>query len=233
MTNQRMAIKMVSFDLDGTLVDTASEIALAVNRTLVDFGRAERPLPEIAQLIGAGAHELMGRLLARIDAAEALDSSRVLACFDQHYADTAGTLGKPYEGCHDTLQALRDDGVRLACVTNKELRHARRVLDANQLAGYFELVIGGDTLPCKKPDGAVLRHVLAAFDSTAAQAIHVGDSEVDIAAARHAGVAAWAVPWGYNAGRPVADAAPDCLLRSLPEIAQRVRALRAAPALSH
>lgn len=224
-----MTIEVVSFDLDGTLVDTAGEIALAVNRTLIDFGRAPRPQAEIEQLIGAGAHELMRRLLRRIDADNGLDVERVLAGFDRHYADTAGTLGQPYAGCHDTLQSLREAGVQLACVTNKELRHARRVLEANALAEYFELVIGGDTLPCKKPDAAVLRHVLTTLDSTPAHAAHVGDSETDLAAARNAGVAAWAVPWGYNAGRPIADAAPERLFQNLPEIALLVHTLRTAP----
>jgi len=227
-----MTIEVVSFDLDGTLVDTAAEIALAVNRTLADFGRAPHPQAAIEQLIGAGAHELMRRLLLQIDVDEALDATQVLARFDQHYADTAGTLGQPYRGCRETLQSLRDAGVQLACVTNKELRHARRVLEVNQLTDYFELVIGGDSLPCKKPDASVLRHVLAAFDSTPGQAAHVGDSDTDVAAARNAGVAAWAVPWGYNAGRPVAAAAPDRIFQSMSEIAQLVRTLRATPAFS-
>lgn len=227
-----MTIEVVSFDLDGTLVDTAGEIALAVNRTLVDFDFAPRPQARIERLIGAGAHELMRQLLRQIDADGTLDVARVLAGFDRHYADTAGTLGQPYAGCRDTLQSLREAGVRLACVTNKELRHARRVLEANDLADCFELVIGGDSLPCKKPDASVLRHVLTELGSTPAHAAHVGDSETDLAAARNAGVAAWAVPWGYNAGRPIADAAPERLFQSLPEIALLVHALRAAPVLS-
>lgn len=225
-----MTIDVVSFDLDGTLVDTAEEIAMAVNRTLADFGRVPHPQSAIEQLIGAGAHELMRRLLQQIDADGALDVTQVLARFDQHYADTAGTLGQPYPGCRETLQSLRDAGVQLACVTNKEMRHARRVLELNQLTDYFELVIGGDSLPCKKPDASVLRHVTAAFDSTPGQVAHVGDSATDVAAARNAGVAAWAVPWGYNAGRPVAEAAPDHLFHSMSEIAQLVRSLRATPA---
>ena len=222
-------IEVVSFDLDGTLVDTAAEIAEAVNRTLPEFGIAARPLAEIERLIGAGAHELMRQLLRAIAPSLAPDLPVLLARFDQHYAETAGTLGQPYPGCLVSLQRLREDGVRLACVTNKEGRHAHRVLAVTGLADCFEVVIGGDTLPWKKPDARVLQHLLNDFRCAPGQAAHVGDSSTDILAARHAGVADWAVPWGYNAGEPIASAAPSRIFDSLPQIAEHVLALRHAP----
>lgn len=211
-------IEVVSFDLDGTLVDTAGEIVGAVNDTLTDFGQPARPAAEVEALIGAGAHALMRNVLARADAQGVLDHAAMLQRFEQHYATHAGTRAQPYPGCADCLQALRDAGLRLACVTNKEQRHARRVLDACALSQHFELLIGGDTLAWKKPDARVLQHVLAALDSTPAHAVHVGDSAVDIAAARNAGVADWAVPWGYNSGTPIADAQPSRLFDSFAAI---------------
>lgn len=223
---------VVSFDLDGTLVDTAAEIAEAVNRTLPEFGIPAQPLDEIERLIGAGAHELMRRLLQNIAYGQSYDLPAILVRFDLHYADTAGTCGKPYPGCIESLQRLRAAGVRLACVTNKERQHADRVLAVNGLADYFEHVIGGDTLPWKKPDGRVLGHLLAEFDCPPERAAHVGDSSTDILAARHAGVADWAVPWGYNAGLPIASAEPSRTFDSLPQIADFVLALRHSPALS-
>jgi phosphoglycolate phosphatase len=156
---------IISFDLDGTLVDTAAEIAEAVNRTLGDFAIARRPLPEIEALIGDGAHALMRRLVARIAeegdaAARAADVNAVLDCLDGHYGQTAGTTSQPYPGCRATLDRLLAGGVRVVCVTNKELAHARRVLEATGLADAFELIIGGDSLPWKKPHAGVLKHVL-------------------------------------------------------------------------
>lgn len=215
-------IAVMSFDLDGTLVDTGGEIAQAVNRTLADFGQPVCPQPEIEALIGAGAHALMRRVLVRVDPMRSMDVDTVLRRFEQHYADTAGTEAKPYPGCADTLARLRAGGVRLACVTNKEQRHAERVLDATGLRDAFEVLIGGDTLPWKKPDARVLQHVIAILGGTPARAIHVGDSSTDLVAARNAGVTDWAVPWGYNAGTPIAQDAPSRLFDSFSAIGDAV-----------
>ncbi len=223
---------IVSFDLDGTLVDTAAEIAEAVNRSLEDFRIARRPQSEIEALIGDGVHALVRCLVQRIAAqgeraAQVCAIDIVLTRLDEHYAQTAGTTAQPYPGCRDTLDRLRDGGVRLACVTNKELVHARRVLEATGLIDAFELVIGGDSLPWKKPHAGVLAHLLDTLQIPAARAAHVGDSQTDVEAARNAGVAAWAVPWGYNAGRRIEDAGPARIFDGLPQIADHVLALRA------
>lgn len=219
-------IALVTFDLDGTLVDTAGEIAEAVNRALADVGMAPCPQARIESLIGAGAHELMRRLLGMIDPDARLDTARVLARLDHHYAETAGTRCGLYPGAIDCLEALRAEGVQLALVTNKELRHARRVLEAQGLTGYFKQVIGGDSLAWKKPDARVLQHVMHALQVQPRQAAHLGDSVTDLRAARNADVADWAVPWGYNAGRPIVEDGPGRLFESLPQVADYVIAGR-------
>jgi phosphoglycolate phosphatase len=222
-----LAYDLVSFDLDGTLVDTACEIAEAANRALASHGIARRPSAEITLLIGAGAHELVRRLLARCFVEEPTLAARVnvnavLVSMDEHYAHTTGTSALPYPGCHEALTDLKRAGVRLACTTNKELEHARRVLQATHLDGFFDLLIGGDSLPEKKPHGSVLRHVAECLGVGIERSAHLGDSAIDVAAARNAGMAAWAVPYGYNAGLPIEDAAPDRLFASLHEVARHV-----------
>jgi phosphoglycolate phosphatase len=222
-----MGYDLVSFDLDGTLVDTAAEIAEAANRALDEHAIARRPAAEIALLIGAGTRELMLKLLARCFLADAGLVERVrvddvLASMDRHYAQTTGTSAAPYLGCHDALVALRRAGVRLACTTNKETRHAERVLKATRLDGHFDLLIGGDSLPEKKPHASVLRHVAASLGVDTRRSAHLGDSAIDVAAARNAGMAAWAVPYGYNAGAPIAASQPDRLFDSLPQVAEHV-----------
>ena len=217
----------LSFDLDGTLVDTAEEIAEAVNRTLAEFGVAARQTEEVTLLIGGGAHELMRRLVHQVQrerpkGATPLPIDDVLARLDDHYAETAGTTGRPYADCVDSLRRLRSAGVRLVCLTNKEERFARRVLQQTKLDGYFELLIGGDTLNHKKPHRGVIDHVLQKLGGRPERFAHIGDSRTDVETARNAAVAAWAVPYGYNAGEPIAAAQPDLLFENLAAVASHV-----------
>ena len=224
-----MSYDLVSFDLDGTLVDTASEIAEAANRALDSHGIPRRPAVDITLLIGAGTRELMLKLLARCFHDDASLAARVrvddvLSSLDDHYALTTGSSAVPYAGCREALADLQRAGVKLACTTNKELRHAKRVLKVTRLEGYFDLLIGGDSLPEKKPHASVLRHVAKHLGVPIAHAAHLGDSAVDVAAARNAGMAAWAVPYGYNAGAPIEASNPDRLFQSLQQVAEHVLA---------
>ena len=214
---------LITFDLDGTLVDTAAEIAEAANRALEAHGLARRPPAEIVLLIGAGAHSLVRELLLRCAAEDmhgaVVPTEAVLETFEHGYADIAGTLSAPYPSCVVALTRLRAAGLNLACVTNKELRHARAVLRKTGLEDFFETIVGGDSFEHKKPHPSVLRRVAADLGIGLQRVAHVGDSAIDVAAARNAGVAAWAVPYGYNAGTPVAECNPDRMFDDLAHVA--------------
>jgi phosphoglycolate phosphatase len=102
--------------------------------------------------------------------------------------------------------------VKLAVVTNKESRYTQTVLDAHQLTPLLDRIVSGDTLPTKKPDPAGILSCLHQFGVNAERALFVGDSSIDVATARNASVAVWALPYGYNMGRDIASSAPDRLI---------------------
>ncbi len=209
---------LILFDLDGTLIETAPEIADAVNDTLRHVSLPGVTQEQVDGWIGNGTRELLIQALAfvrRISGAQvraSADLPVIAAEFNRHYEARCGTRSQPYPHVREVLQALRADGVRLAVVTNKEGRYTQRVLDAHGFSPLFDRVISGDTLPTKKPDPAGVRACLAAFGVPPPRALFVGDSSIDAATARNAGLPVWLLPYGYNMGQPVAACAPDRVL---------------------
>lgn len=215
-----MRFDLISFDLDGTLVDTAGEIAEAANRAIEEFGGKRQPAAVAEQFIGAGGREMMRRLLERIDAA-AVDVDLAYARFGFHYTSMAGTTCRLFPGVAEALRRLQAGGVRLACLTNKAEGHSRSVLRASGIDGCFDLLVGGDTLPCRKPDARVVAHIVTTLGGRPVMA-HVGDSRTDVETARNAGIAAWVVPYGYNGGEPIEACHPDRVFTDLGAVADHV-----------
>jgi phosphoglycolate phosphatase len=142
----------------------------------------------------------------------------VMERFIYHYEATAGTTSKPFPHVLDTLKKARDYGVKQAVVTNKESRFTQRVLERHGLKDSFDLVICGDSLSIKKPDPGVIDYCLHELGATRGEALFIGDSEIDVSTARAAGVICWAVPYGYNLGRPIEDAMPDRIVQDIREV---------------
>jgi len=206
---------LIMFDLDGTLIETAPEIADAVNDTLSHFAKPPVSQQQVNDWIGHGTRELLIQALAHVGNTSA-DSVRhapgfqpIEHEFGRFYQQRCGTRSQLYPHVRETLQALRAAGVKLAVMTNKEGRYTQTVLDAHQLAPLFDHIISGDSLPVKKPNPAGIDHCLQRWQVRRERALFVGDSSIDVATARNAGIAVWALPYGYNMGEPIQACQPD------------------------
>jgi phosphoglycolate phosphatase len=189
---------LVVFDLDGTLVDSASDIAEAVNRTLVDWSLPRQEEAVIRGWIGDGARALVASAFAH--AGKANDLDKVMPGFMVHYADCLLLYPTVYPGVVETLQALRERKVAVAICTNKPQRFVRPLLDALRLGEYFECIVGGDTLPERKPSAVPLLHLVDHFGLQPSQCLMVGDSATDLLTAQAADVPMALVTYGYLRG---------------------------------
>ena len=209
---------VVMYDLDGTLLDTAAEITQAVNLTLQEFGHEQVSEAQVRDWIGHGTGWLMKTAWQNTQGPMDAPWDKVMERFVHHYEATAGTCSTAFPHVLETLQRTRDYGVRQAIVTNKERRFTERVLERHGLADAFDLIICGDSLSVKKPDPSVIDHCLAELGAAPGEALFIGDSEIDVSTARAAGVVCWAVPYGYNLGKPIADANPDRIVPDIREV---------------
>ena len=208
--------RLVMFDLDGTLVDSVPDLAAAVDQVLALRGRPAAGVARVKDWVGNGALVLVRRALAgSIEHAEVDEGEARAALADFMQAYSGGHAATTvYPGVPALLDWLRARQVALAVITNKPERFVAPLLEEKGL-GRFDWIIGGDTLPVKKPDPAGLLQVMAAAGATAQQSLFVGDSRNDVLAARAAGVSVVAVSYGYNHGRSVALEDPDLLVDSL------------------
>lgn len=211
-------MRAIVFDLDGTLIDSAPDVRAGLNRLLAEEGRRQLSLAEVQELVGEGARALIERAFAttgtpaepgRVDGLIA----RYLAFYRAHPADHTVV----YEGVRDELERLKRAGWTLGICTNKPHAMTLVVLEALDLAKWFDAVVGGDFPRCK-PDGEHVRHTLRLMGAEGVPALYVGDSRTDVLAARDAGLKVLCVDWGY-ARMPVADLGADRLIGHYRELA--------------
>lgn len=218
-----MLFRSVTIDLDGTLLDTIVDLADACNAMLAELGQPPRTQEQIHSFVGKGMAVLVERCLTYGVPPETQTLAEAIEVFRRHYKQLNGRSTRIYPGVIEGLDVLRDRGLALACVTNKPAAFTVPLLERMGLAGYFPVVVSGDTLPHKKPRPEPILHACVLMDSTPASNVHIGDSANDIDAARAAGSPVLCVPYGYNEGRAVDSADCDALVSSLLEAAEWIK----------
>lgn len=229
-------VRGVIVDLDGTMVDTAGDFHVAVNAMLQALSRqhpahgelAPLPLEEIVSFVGKGSENLIRRVLdTRLPPAAANSLfADALALYNREYLRINGSHAQVYAGVEAGLKAMKEAGLRLACVTNKPHDFTAPLLAKTGLAPWFDLVYGGDAFPLRKPDPLPLLKVCEAFRLEPSAMAAIGDSENDALAARAAGIRVLLVPYGYNHGNPVQAVDADGIVDSLVKAAEVLTAHR-------
>ncbi|UTW14220.1 phosphoglycolate phosphatase [Marinobacterium rhizophilum] len=211
---------LVLFDLDGTLVDSVPDLAVAIDRMLAALGLAPAGVARVRDWVGNGAPTLVRRALhGELDVSAATFApgrfEQAYALFLQFYGESTAALSTLYPGARECLDGLAARGVLLGIATNKPMCFTTEMLQGLGIDGYFQVVIGGDSLPTCKPDPAMLLSAIEQCGATPATTLMVGDSSNDIRAARAAGCQVAAVPYGYNHGEPIEASAPDLIVARL------------------
>ena len=189
----QLVFEHIVFDLDGTLIDSRADLSAAVNHVLQSFGLPELPLETVCQYVGEGARMLMQRALGPAHQAR-LDEG--LGVFLTYYGAHLLDHTRPYDGIPEALAALAERGVVLSVLTNKPAAMSRTILAGLHLLPRFAAVVGGDSLPARKPDPAGMDSLLATTRTSRERTLLVGDSLIDMHTARAARVAFCGVAWG-------------------------------------
>ena len=212
-------------DLDGTMVDTLPDFAVAIGRMLGELGLPAVEPAVVATMIGKGADHLVRAVLEHVAAGAVVDAALVeqgRQRYRSHYGEVNGRHAVVFPGVVEGLDALRRRGLRLACLTNKPTAFAEALLATTKLDGFFEIVRGGDAFLRIKPDPMPLVQTCEALGTLPARTLMVGDSSNDARAARAAGCPVVLATYGYNHGEPVRGVDADGFYDSLIEVARMV-----------
>jgi phosphoglycolate phosphatase len=191
-----MAIRLVIFDLDGTLIDSRRDLADSVNALLLELGAAPLDLDAVTAMVGEGAAVLVRRALAA--SGLAADTPGALDRFLAHYGERLTVHTRPYAGITEALDELQSHGLALAVLTNKPERASVTILDRLGLLPWFFQVVGGDSAAGRKPDPAGLRSIARTAKAAPFETLMVGDSAIDLQTAHRAGSAVCLARYGFG-----------------------------------
>lgn len=210
---QAAVTKLLMFDLDGTLIDSAPDIAIAGNKMLTQLGMEKVEPERFGLWVGNGATVMVNRALSR---SEQVDpnlcpnlSKKSLDIFMKAYLSAPCVATTLYADVAQTLKTLKDQGNTIAVITNKPAAFISPILTTLNIAQYIDFQLGGDDLPEKKPHPLPLLHTCKTLGFEPQNAIMIGDSTNDIQAAHNAGINSIGLTYGYNYAKPISDDNPN------------------------
>jgi phosphoglycolate phosphatase len=213
VTSDLNQVRLLVFDLDGTLVDSKLDLALSVNAMLTDMGLATLPLDLIASYVGHGVTVLVRRSLGALATDESVEKG--LAFFLDYYRQHMLDNTLLYPGVAEALEKLA--GHKMAVLTNKPVNFSREMLTRLGFASSFEYIYGGNSFPQKKPDPMGLHKLMEDLQIPARQTLMVGDSDTDILTGRNAGVWTCGVTYGFGA-HTLEKVSPDLVIADMREL---------------
>jgi phosphoglycolate phosphatase len=214
------------FDLDGTLVHSAPDMAHSLNHTLARYGAGPLTMETVSGLVGNGIAKLVERgFQASGSGLEKSEMEEAIRTFEAHYGENAVVDTALYPGAKSVLEALLADGMTLAICTNKTEPIAEDILAKLHIAHCFEAVLGGHAKWPRKPDPAPLLQAVNKSGGAPGRALMIGDSKIDLDAARAAGIPVILTSFGYSQV-PVDQLGPDAVIDSLKELPQALASLR-------
>lgn len=213
------SIKLVIFDLDGTLIDSRLDLIHSVNAMLRNFHRPELPGDVVASYVGDGAPMLVRRALGDPDDEKFL--KQALEFFLAYYKEHKLDYTKAYPGIPELLDQIRSNGAqrKMAVLSNKPVNPSRAIIEALGLAGFFVQVYGGNSFETKKPDPLGVKTLLRETGTSPDKTMIVGDSSIDVLTGRNAGIATCGVTYGF-APHTLCEAPPDVVVESPLELAE-------------
>lgn len=211
-------LQLLLFDLDGTLIDSGPDIAAAVNRLLAYHDLRPLPEAEIITYVGRGVRLLLSQVFAVTGSPKDTTIEELYKEFVAFYQTELTLRTRPYPGVLPTLERLSSEGYTLGICTNKPVFLAKPILEHLGLAPFFRCLVGGDTLPVRKPDPAPVLYAIQSLHSSPEQTLLIGDSTYDILAGKAAGVWTCAVTYGYQATPILLAEQPHTLLHDFPAL---------------
>lgn len=228
-TNKEVLI----FDLDGTLIDSVPDLALSINQMLTSLNRETFPVDTIRSWVGNGALVLTQRALSGDIAINTeLEPALVeeaLTVFLKYYEQNVCVDTSLYPNVQRSLQTLHEQGFRLVIVTNKPEQFVRPILKTLGLNHLFEMVVGGDSLPKRKPDPMQIEHVCSTLQVDASKCVMIGDSKNDIYAATAANMESIGLSYGYNHGEDINSHGASLVLDDFAEIIDTLDPITSVP----